>query len=73
MKAYVTDRGDLMLIPETDKDDQFLASLAKAENPHITAQIIQCKHPHLSHVTIALQEPQPSALPYVAEERDVYP
>ena len=58
MKAYVTDRGDLMLIPETDKDDKFLADLSRAKNPHITAQIIQCKQTHLSHVTIALQEPK---------------
>ncbi len=59
MKAYVTDRGDLMLIPETDKDGKFLVDLAQAKQPHITAQIIQCKRLHLSHVTIALQEPTP--------------
>lgn len=59
MKAYVTDRGDLLLIPEFKEDDKFLADLAQAKQPHITAQIVQCKQPHLSHVTIALQEQKP--------------
>ena len=63
MKAYVCDDGTMMLIPETDKDEKFLADLAKAKQPpRITAQIAQETYqrvrqkPHLSHVTIALQE-----------------
>ena len=60
MKAYVTDDGKLLLIPEFDKDEQFLTAYAKDDKPRVSVMYPECKlYLHMSHVIVALQEPQP--------------